>query len=308
MLSPATQEQSLLGRISQTATTRTAPWGPDSYGEPPLPGHSDSRPAAAVTSQGNLMSNSSATLVAPTQYDELQVLKEYENGSTAATLLQGIRRKTSDFSKYMRISPNRSNGRPPPRPSRSDSTRAAACKSPGSASWSQSGGVHDQSRPETRGVDETESEFDELTENVWRDGDSVHDGASGTSSVPAQTSSHPRTSDVEEVEPRHANIFFWQQAPKLILPSADDSYGGFCQGAWRMQIGDAKGGMKRRQDAGPGASMYYFWKCVSQQCAFNGEFFGTKKCPAFDPRVRVSKSGIRFRWSFLASRTSRSPR
>lgn len=67
-----------------------------------------------------------------------------------------------------------------------------------------------------------------------------------------------------------------------------------------MQIGDPKGGMKRRQDVGPGASTYYFWKCVSKQCAFEGALFGTKKCPAFNPKVHVSKSGVRFRWSFLA--------
>ena len=306
-LSSAIQEPSLLDRISQTATSQ-APWGPNSYGEPPLPGNSTSRTFPVLTSQNTSKSMGGATLVTNTHHDELQLPKEPEDARMAPAPLQDSkRRKTTSFlSKFMRTSSTGSNGRPPIRPSRSDSpdspygTRTAMDESPGSAPWSRSEGPHGHSRTGSQITDESETDFDELTENVWGEGDNGHDDSSMMSSVPARKTSGPRTSDVAEVEPHYTNRSYPQQAPKLILPSADNNYGGFCEGAWRMQIGDPKGGMKRRQDVGPGASTYYFWKCVSKRCAFEGELFGTKKCPSFDPKVRISKSGIRFRWSFLA--------
>lgn len=302
-LSSAVQNQSLLNRISQTATSQ-APWGPNSYGEPPIPAKPTSRTFPPLTSQSTLNSLSGTTFFENTPNDELQIPKGPGKARDIQTPLQDFkRRKTSFLSKFMRTPSDESNGRPPIRPSKSDSpfgTRAEANESHASALRSQSDGPNNQSRPGTQLAGEGETDFNELTENVWGGGESVHDDSSTTSIGPVRAMSGSRTSDVEEVEPHYTNRFYPQQAAKLILPSADNNYGGFCEGAWRMQIGDPKGGMKRRQDVGPGASTYYFWKCVSRQCAFNGEMFGTKKCSSFDPKVRVSKSGIRFRWSFLA--------
>lgn len=303
-LSSAMQGQSLLDRISQT-TTSQAPWGPNSYGEPPLPGNSTCGTFPVLTSQGTLNSISGTTFVTNIEQDELQISKGPVEARDSSTALQDTkRRKTTSFlSKFMRTASNGSSGRPPVRPSRSDGpfgTRPVADKSSGSSSWSQLDVPPKQPISGSQVTEESETDFDELTENVWGDGESAHDDSSMLSAVPASSTSGSRTSDVEGMEPHYTNRFYPQQASKVILPSADNNYGGFCEGAWRMQIGDPKGGMKRRQDVGPGASTYYFWKCVSRQCAFNGEMFGTKKCPAFDPKVRVSKSGIRFRWSFLA--------
>ncbi|KAA6412774.1 MAG: hypothetical protein FRX48_03766 [Lasallia pustulata] len=302
-LSSTMQEQSLLNGISQTASSHI-PWGPDSYGEPPLPGNSTSGTFPALASQHEINSVSGAALVTNTQYDQLLMSKGLGDASTTPTPLQDSkRRKNSFFSKFMRTSSNGSNGKPPICPSRSDNsfaTGAATKKNSGSDSCSYPNSLHHQSRSGLHVADEGETDFDELTENVWGGGDSVHDDSSTSSPFSTRTTSQPRTSDVEEVESHQTNHYYSQQAPRIILPSADNNYGGFCEGAWRMQIGDPKGGMKRRQDVGPGASTYYFWKCVSKQCAFEGALFGTKKCPAFNPKVHVSKSGVRFRWSFLA--------
>lgn len=303
-LSSTMQEQSLLDRISQTATTQ-APWGPNSYGEPPLHGKLTSEIFPALNSQGTVNSISGTTFVTNLDQDELQISVEPAAARDIPTDLQYTkRRKTTSFlSKFMRTTSNSISGRPPVRPSRSHGpfgTRTVANKSPSRPSWSRSDEPHKQPAPGNQVAEESETDFDELTENVWGEGESAHDDSSMLSAVPAPSTSGSRKSDLEEMEPHYTNRLYPQQTPKVVLPSAENNYGGFCEGAWRLQIGDPKGGMKRRQDVGPGASTYYFWKCVSKQCAFDGQMFGTKKCPAFDPKVRVAKSGIRFRWSFLA--------
>lgn len=248
---------------------------------------------------------SGTTFVTNLDQDELKISVEPPAARDTPTDLQYTkRRKTTSFlSKFMRTTSNGISGRPPVRPSRSDGpfgTRPVANKSSGRPSWSGSDEPHKQPAAGNQVAEESETDFDELTENVWGEGESAHDDSSMLSAVPARSTSGSRKSDLEEMEPHYTNRFYPQQTPKVILPSADNNYGGFCEGAWRLQIGDPKGGMKRRQDVGPGASTYYFWKCVSKQCAYQGQLLGTKKCPAFDPKVHVSKSGIRFRWSFLA--------
>jgi hypothetical protein len=87
-------------------------------------------------------------------------------------------------------------------------------------------------------------------------------------------------------------------------PNKDNDYWGFCKGAWAAREDPKKGIKLRTQPHG-----YYnhkqIWACST--CTFTGEVFKapdpkkkSRTIEIFDPRVKVSMSGIRYRWVFLA--------
>jgi hypothetical protein len=89
-------------------------------------------------------------------------------------------------------------------------------------------------------------------------------------------------------------------------PDKENDYWGFCKGAWAVRESPKKGLSLRTQPSG-----YYstkqLWGCKS--CTFTGAVFRTpadstkknnKPVEILDPRVKVSRSGIRYRWLFLA--------
>jgi hypothetical protein len=87
-------------------------------------------------------------------------------------------------------------------------------------------------------------------------------------------------------------------------PDKENDYWGFCKGAWAVREEPKKGIALRTQPQG-----YYntkeIWSCRS--CTFSGEVFKVpdsktkgKTIEIVDPRVKVSMSGIRYRWIFLA--------
>ena len=196
-------------------------------------------------------------------------------------------------------------------------------ESSGSLSWGSSRGSSDpmdfpseQSNPKVKFNRQNDPIIDELTERVWGvDDRSIKDdrphpspGTSlsrrikrrPTSDLEVAQTARRYTSDLEVPDPTPSSVLSQPSlTSKLILPSSENNYGGFCEGAWKLQVGERKG-IKLRQGMGPVSTTYHFWQCTSKKCAFEGEMFGTVKSPTFDPRVRESKSGLRFKWMFLA--------
>jgi hypothetical protein len=87
-------------------------------------------------------------------------------------------------------------------------------------------------------------------------------------------------------------------------PHRNNGYWGFCKGAWDVRDELKKGMEVRLQPSG-----YYnnkkIWTCKS--CMFTGSVFtlrhSTKKNKTDDfpdPHIKISESGIRYRWVFLA--------
>lgn len=73
----------------------------------------------------------------------------------------------------------------------------------------------------------------------------------------------------------------------------------YCKGAYYLQVGLQKDGMKlRNQSIGFQGEGYYF-ACCSSKCAFEGPACRKGKEWGFDDTVR-SSHGVNFRWSFLA--------
>ncbi|KAI9810878.1 MAG: hypothetical protein M1827_005737 [Pycnora praestabilis] len=82
------------------------------------------------------------------------------------------------------------------------------------------------------------------------------------------------------------------------LPSSENGYGGFCKGAYYLQVGLRKEAVKLRNQSVSFQGEGYYWACASSKCAFEGRAI-KKSGWVFDDTVRTSH-GIRYRWSFLA--------
>ena len=86
--------------------------------------------------------------------------------------------------------------------------------------------------------------------------------------------------------------------PEDMLPSEMNSYGGFCKGAWRQQIGDKKRSMEERTRPGGMYNASRYWQC--RQCKFEGRLVVMdKKNSKYDMRVFRLVDGIQFRWEFM---------
>ncbi|KAI4243094.1 MAG: hypothetical protein L6R40_003644 [Gallowayella cf. fulva] len=77
-----------------------------------------------------------------------------------------------------------------------------------------------------------------------------------------------------------------------------ERHGGFCKGAYKLQVHE-KDAMKLRNQSTAKTGEGYYWACCSSKCAFEGPARQDGKTWAFDDTVRESH-GIRYRWSFLA--------
>ncbi|KAH8705591.1 hypothetical protein BGW36DRAFT_353992 [Talaromyces proteolyticus] len=87
---------------------------------------------------------------------------------------------------------------------------------------------------------------------------------------------------------------------KLYLPSEDNQFGGFCKGAWKLQIGLKKSFQIHKRPVGFYSDILY-WRC--SKCTYEGPARGgpAKSTLTFDDSVQVDKAtGVRYKWRFLA--------
>ncbi|KAI4101619.1 MAG: hypothetical protein L6R37_004852 [Teloschistes peruensis] len=74
--------------------------------------------------------------------------------------------------------------------------------------------------------------------------------------------------------------------------------GGFCKGAYKLQVHE-KEAMKLRNQSTAKTGESYYWACCSSKCAFEGPARREGKNWRYDDTIRECH-GIRYRWSFLA--------
>jgi len=91
---------------------------------------------------------------------------------------------------------------------------------------------------------------------------------------------------------------FRRQSTNESKPPFDDLYGGFCKGAYKLQVG-LKDGLKLRNQSGSFQGEGYYWACGSSKCAFEGLACKEGKEWTFDDSIHRS-CGVRYRWAFLA--------
>ncbi|KAL8907715.1 MAG: hypothetical protein Q9171_005756 [Xanthocarpia ochracea] len=93
----------------------------------------------------------------------------------------------------------------------------------------------------------------------------------------------------------------------LKMLSPHEFHGGFCKGAYRMQVQEKDAMKLRNRSVAKTGGRHYmaclsedrYWACCSSQCAFEGPAHQVGNNWAFDDTVREGH-GVRYRWSFLA--------
>lgn len=119
-------------------------------------------------------------------------------------------------------------------------------------------------------------------------------------SVFSGRSSPESTSSADTGLPVTTEFPKWTHGLNLYLPNEENHFAGFCQGAWKQQLGLSKAFSIHLRPAGMFDSVPY-WKC--SKCSFHGPVQGSddRSTWKFDQRVHVHQpTGIRYRWSFLA--------
>ncbi|KAL8990710.1 MAG: hypothetical protein Q9169_008058 [Polycauliona sp. 2 TL-2023] len=157
--------------------------------------------------------------------------------------------------------------------------------------------------------------IDEDEENPWATEDTQTSASTTVGEIlPNDSFSRAATlvsNSQQKPQPRH-----WPSpTPTTKMLSPDDPYGGFCKGAYKMQIQE-KDAMKLRNLPVPktGGNHYLacvslgkHWSCCSSQCAYDGPAHPVGlKSWAMDDTVRKA-CGVRYRWSFLAKAHVASP-
>ena len=76
-------------------------------------------------------------------------------------------------------------------------------------------------------------------------------------------------------------------------------YGGYCKGAYKLQVGLEKESVNRRNQSVSMTGQAIYWACASSKCAFEGPACKKGKKWIFDETV-FRTDGVQYRWSFLA--------
>lgn len=106
------------------------------------------------------------------------------------------------------------------------------------------------------------------------------------------------TTVVPSIQPRPSTVSSTSSTANMRMLSPYELHGGFCKGAYKMQVHE-KDAMKLRNQSVAKTGEGYYWACCSSKCAFEGPARPDGKNWAFDDTVRECY-GIRYRWSFLA--------
>ncbi|KAL8834622.1 MAG: hypothetical protein Q9170_003670 [Blastenia crenularia] len=109
------------------------------------------------------------------------------------------------------------------------------------------------------------------------------------------------TTLVPSIRQRPSTVSSTSSTSNIRMLSPYELHGGFCKGAYKMQVHE-KDAMKLRNQSTAKTGEAYYWACGSSKCAFEGPACLLKilgKNWTFDDTVKES-SGIRYRWSFLA--------
>ena len=84
-----------------------------------------------------------------------------------------------------------------------------------------------------------------------------------------------------------------------LSPYSANDYGGFCEGAYYLQLGLHKDGVKLRNMSIAKTGEYFYFACRNSRCVFESPACKIRKEFLFDHAVRHYR-GIRYRWAFLA--------
>lgn len=89
------------------------------------------------------------------------------------------------------------------------------------------------------------------------------------------------------------------QTNQSALLGSRHPYGGYCKGAYKLQVGLDKESVNLRNQSTSMTGQSNYWACASSKCAYEGPACRKGKNWTFDDTVRVSDA-VQYRWAFLA--------
>ncbi|KAI4182655.1 MAG: hypothetical protein L6R41_005839 [Letrouitia leprolyta] len=106
------------------------------------------------------------------------------------------------------------------------------------------------------------------------------------------------TTLVPSIRQRSSTTSSTSATSNMRVLSPFELHGGFCKGAYKMQVHE-KDAMKMRNQSTAKTGEGYYWACCSSKCAFEGPARRIGRDWTFDDTIRDAQ-GVRYRWSFLA--------
>ena len=90
-----------------------------------------------------------------------------------------------------------------------------------------------------------------------------------------------------------------QSSPQPIISEAQHRYGGFCKGAYKLQVGIEKESFNLRNQSTSMTGQSRYFACANSKCAFEGPALYQRKTWSFAESVRCANA-VQYRWTFLA--------
>lgn len=158
---------------------------------------------------------------------------------------------------------------------------------------SRSSTTHDQNipQPRTDGIPERESCSPQSNTSPEVNGETFGLEANPWEEVqsPSIIDSNDTSSVVQPTAP--LTTFSW--------PSPMNDFGGFCRGAYYLQAGLHKDGVKLKNESIAKTGESWYWGCRNSKCVFESPACKIRKEFFFDDAVCHYK-GLKYRWAFLA--------
>lgn len=81
--------------------------------------------------------------------------------------------------------------------------------------------------------------------------------------------------------------------------SPENNFGGFCQGAYQLQVGLIDSAIKRKNESVSMTGQGQYYACRGKRCVFEGPAVMYEQGWSYDRNLR-SRTGLKYRWLFLA--------
>ncbi|KAL9137649.1 MAG: hypothetical protein Q9175_001138 [Cornicularia normoerica] len=111
-----------------------------------------------------------------------------------------------------------------------------------------------------------------------------------------RTTPPPQT---HNLDPSISSIISRTPTNQSALQGFRNPYGGYCKGAYKLQVGLDKESANLRNQSVSMTGQSNYWACASSKCAFEGPACKNGKNWTFDDTIRVSNA-VQYRWTFLA--------
>jgi hypothetical protein len=116
--------------------------------------------------------------------------------------------------------------------------------------------------------------------------------------APSMTDSESRRS-IYSIQSQQLTRLDTQSSAQLTTISPENKFGGFCQGAYHLQVGLVESALKRKNESVSMTGQGQYYACRGKRCVFEGPAVLYEQGWSYDKNLRT-RPGMKYRWLFLA--------